>query len=454
MLCSSFNNSPREKPNMKITDIKLYEKNAKEHPQSQVDLIIGSIKRFGWRQPIIVNNEDGTIIAGHGRFMAWSQAKDEMKMAWVIDDKGQTLFGEPETTPFTPDEEKAFRMADNQINAVSGQNMTLIKEELTILKDTGFDISIIGFDADILLEDDEKDDQLPEEPKEPQSKVGDIYTLGKHTLICGDSTDKDTWDKLMAGNKADMVFTDPPYNVNYKGRGEETSRGILNDHMSEDSFTIFLEAFFSKMVLHTKDGAGWYVFHSTSTQGQFEIAMKKVGLAIKNQLIWNKPTASMGWGDYRWKHEPFFYASKEKCETAFYGDRTHSTIVDLQKTEDQLLKWVKKQQKAERDGKFTIWTMKRDKVNDYQHPTQKPVELITYALTNSSKQEDVVIDPFGGSGSTLIACEKTNRVCRTIELDPTFVDVIVQRYVDYAEEPVVTKNGIPVEWAKTDYENK
>lgn len=439
---------------MQITDIKLYDKNAKDHPQWHIEKIANSIKAFGCKQPIVLD-KDGVLVAGHGRFRAMT----EYLGYTVLEQKAATKKGEP-VIPYvtaedlTEDEIKAYRIADNQINALTGQNMALIKEELIELDNNNFDITLTGFDADTIIQDDDNDDVVPEEPKTPQSKVGDIYKLGNHTLICGDSTIAENWEKLMGGVKADMVFTDPPYNVAYAGRGKDTSRTILNDDMSDQDFDKFLNGFFSKMVLHTKDGAGWYVFHSTSTQAQFEEAMKKVGLAIKNQLIWNKPTASMGWGDYRWKHEPFYYASKEKCETQFYGDRTHSTIVDLHKTEDQLLKWIKKQQKAEKEGKFTIWTMKRDKVNDYQHPTQKPVELITYALVNSSKQGDVVLDPFMGSGSTLIACEKANRTAMGFELDPTFVDVIVQRWVDFTGIETVTKNGKQESWTKTEYVQK
>jgi DNA modification methylase len=255
----------------------------------------------------------------------------------------------------------------------------------------------------------------------------------------------------MENKKADCVFTDPPYNVNYSGRGENTSKGIMNDNMSDGAFDSFLESVFANIAQHTKTGAGWYVFHSTSTQAQFESALKKQGLAVRNQLIWNKPTASMGWGDYRWKHEPFFYASKEGTDTVFYGDRTHSTIIDFHDSELKLLNWAKRQKKLETEGKLSIWTMKRDRVNEYLHPTQKPVELITYALFNSSKSGDVVVDPFLGSGSTLIACHKTERVCLGIELDPKFVDVIVQRWVDYTGIKTVLKNGKDEVWEKTQY---
>lgn len=437
---------------MQITDIKLYEKNAKDHPGWHIEKIANSIKAFGCKQPIVLD-KDGVLVAGHGRFKAMT----ELLGYTLLEQKAATKKGEP-VIPYvtaedlTEDEVKAYRLADNQINALTGANMELVKEELIALDEQGFDIELTGYSADLIIEDDEKDDQVPTTPKVPKSKVGDIYILGNHTLLCGDSTLAENWDTLMGGVKADMVFTDPPYNVNYKGRGEDTSRGILNDHMEASQFTAFLDALFAQAIKHAKDGAGWYVFHSTSTQAQFEDAMKKAGLAIKNQLIWNKPTASMGWGDYRWKHEPFYYAAKQGIETVFYGDRTNTTILNFQDTEDKLIKWAKRLQKAEKEGKFTVWTMKRDKVNEYVHPTQKPVELITYALANSSKQGDVVIDPFMGSGSTLIACEKTNRTARGFELDPTFVDVIVQRWVDFTGIETITKNGTQEHWAKTEYE--
>lgn len=434
---------------MQISDIKFYEKNAKEHPDSQVELIANSLKKWGWRSNIMVNR-NGVIVAGHGRMLAYQKYPDEIKTPWVVDEYGKTIIGEAETKPFESEEdEKAYRIADNQINAVTGQNMTLITEELRVLDDAGFDITLTGFDRDIILDDDEQDDVLPETPIEPKSKVGDVYQLGPHIFVCGDSTDEEVWQKVLIGRKADCVFTDPPYNVNYSGRGKKTSEGIMNDDMDVEAFDTFLENAFRQIANAAKTGAGWYVFHSTSTQAQFENALKKFGMAIRNQLIWNKPTASMGWGDYRWKHEPFFYASREGTETVFYGDRTHSTIIDFHDSEQKLLNWAKRQKKLETEGKLTIWTMKRDKVNEYQHPTQKPVELITYALLNSSKAEDLVVDPFLGSGSTLIACQKTGRVCAGMELDPKFADVIVQRWVDYTGIEQVIRNGQKELWPRT-----
>lgn len=423
--------------------IKPYEKNAKEHPKDQIELIARSLQRFGWRQPIVVN-KDGVIVVGHGRWEAWNQYKEDyqLKDPWVVTDGGETVSGEMEKTPLSPDEERAYRLADNQLNALSGNNMILVKEELKLLDDDLLEIT--GFDKDLIIEPDDKDDDAPPLPEEAKSKVGDIYQLGRHRLMCGDSTDADMVAKLMDGRKADMVFTDPPYNVNYSGRGENTSNKILNDQMSDDSFDLFLAETFKRYNEHSKAGAGWYVFHSSSTQHQFQKAIEAVGWKVKAQIIWNKPTASMGWGDYRWKHEPMFYCGKEN--TQFYGDRTHKTVLDVPADDLKAIKWLRKQKELEKSGHTTIFSMRKEPVGDYVHPTQKPVELITYTIANSSKADDIIMDLFGGSGSTMIAAEKMGRSCFAMELDPKYIDVIVQRYVEYTGNREIIKNGESITW--------
>jgi len=408
-----------------------YEKNAKEHPREQVEKIAASIKAFGMNQPIVVD-KDGVIIVGHGRYEALQLLGWELKPEWVI--KKEDL---------TPEEVAAYRLADNKLNE-SAWDMKLVVEELRGMSLPMLDLT--GFSRDLVLEDDEKDDVIPEVEGEPRSKRGDVYMLGSHRVMCGDSTNADDVAVLMQGTKADLIFTDPPYNVAYQGRGETTSRTIENDDMSDEAFAIFLNEVFKRYRENIKLGAGSYVFHSTSTQDQFAKAMEDNGFSIKNQLIWNKPTASMGWGDYRWKHEPFYYAGLKDVPTQFYGDRTNATVIDLHKSEQDLMRWAKREKKLESEGKTTIWTMKRDSVQGYKHPTQKPVELITYALANSSKMGDVVLDLFLGSGSTLIASEKSGRICFGMELDPTFIDVIVTRYVQYTGINEVTKNGETISW--------
>lgn len=439
---------------MQITDVKKYEKNAKPHPGWHLEKIANSLKAFGCKQPIILD-KDNVIVVGHGRFIAMTELLGYTLMQEkAFTRKGEAVIPYIMADDLSPDEITAYRIADNKLNALTDLDDDLAAEDLKELALSGYDITVTGYETDILVENDEQDDVVPEAPKEPVSKPGDIFELGQHVIACGDSTAKDPWEKIMRGRKADMIFTDPPYNVNYAGRGKNTSEGIMNDDMTHEAFDEFLENAFGNLFDASKSGAGWYVFHSTSTQAQFEAALKKYGMAIRNQLIWNKPTASMGWGDYRWKHEPFFYASREGVDTVFYGDRTHSTIIDFHESDQKLLSWAKLQKKLETEGKLTIWTMKRDKVNEYQHPTQKPVELITYAIFNSSKPDDLVIDPFLGSGSTLIACQKTGRVCVGLELDPKFMDVIIRRWVDYTGIEKVVRNGDLMEWKATQHEQR
>lgn len=324
--------------------------------------------------------------------------------------------------------------------------MKLVVDELKGLSLPMLDLT--GFSRDLVLEDEDKDDSVGELPSSARSEIGDVYQLGRHRLVCGDATRSEHVAKLMDGAHADMVFTDPPYNVNYEGNGQKTSNTILNDSMDDVAFALFLSNVFKNYADVIKAGAGMYVFHSSSTQAAFERALNEAGFEVRSQLVWNKPSASMGWADYRWKHEPFFYCGIKGKEIQFYGDRAQSTVWDFQKTEAQLLNWARKQKAAELAGKTTVWTMKREPVNGYIHPTQKPVELICNALMNSSKEDDVVLDFFGGSGSLLIACQKMNRVSYTMELDPRYVDVIVARWLDYigSETREVIKNGELIAW--------
>jgi len=434
---------------MKISDVKPYERNAKKHPDKQIDALARVVKEIGWRQPVVINQK-GTIVVGHGRWMVWEKYKYIQAMdippIWVIDDKGEVVHGAPDTRPLTEDQEKMWRLADNQLNAITGFEMKLVVEELKGLDD--YMIELTGFSKDLIIDPDAKDDVIPTLTGEPKSKLGDIYELGMHRILCGDSTKRENVERLMDGAKADMVFTDPPYNIAYKGHGENTSNEIKGDDVTPQAFDEFLDKVFANYSEFTKTGGGNYVFHASRTQSSFEKAMEKNGYVIRNQLIWNKPASALGWGDYRWKHEPFFYAGKKDVETEFYGDRTHSTVWDFQKTEAELLAWVKRQKMSEMLGETTIWTMKRDNTNKYLHPTQKPVELICYGLANSSKGEDIVLDLFLGSGSVLIAAEKMGRVCYGMELDPHYVDVVVQRYVDYTGNTKIIKNGQEEVWQK------
>lgn len=411
-----------------LEDIKPYGKNAKKHPDKQVEKIADSIREFGFNQPLVVDKND-VLIVGHGRYLAAS------------------LLGLREVPVLKADiseeKAKAYRLADNKLNE-SDWDMALVIEELKTISLPMLDLT--GFDRKLVLENDDQDDVVPMLPEKARSKEGQVYQLGPHKLLVGDSTIAENYQRLLSGVKVDMVFTDPPYNVNYHGSGKNTSTGIMNDKMEAAKFKEFLVASFKSWPDVIKKGAALYIFHSPTTQAVFEEALRATGFDIKYQLIWNKPSAGLGMGDYRSKHEPFFYATIKGADPLFYGDRTNASIIDLNKTDAELVAWAKRQRELEKQGKATVWTMKRESVKDYVHPTQKPVELICYALNNSSKVDDVVLDPFLGSGSTLIACEKTNRICCGIELDPRFADVIIQRYVDYTENRRIKCNGDEITW--------
>lgn len=404
-----------------VAEIKPYEFNAKIHPASQVKAIAESIRSNGWVQPLVIDAKN-VITIGHGRVEA----------AKLLGANKVPVFRAEHLSEM---QIRVLRLSDNKLNE-SPWDMKMVKIEL---KDFPVDmIKLAGFNPDIVVEVKPEDDDAPDLPAVPKSKLGDIYQLGDHRLGCGDSTSIAWIEKLMDGQKADCVITDPPYNVDYSGRGKNTSNKIMNDKMTVEQFVVFLDATFATYRSAAKDNCPFYVCHSSSSQITFEESMVKSGLKVKNQIIWNKSIASMGWGDYRRKHEPIFYASYGGKEVPFYGDRSEYTVWDeswdLERAEKELKKIAEKQDK----GGSTIWKISRD--TDYKHPTQKPIELITIALRNSSKDGDIVLDLFGGSGSTLIGCEKMHRRCFTNELDPKYCDVIIERFEKYTGEKAVKLN--------------
>ena len=375
-----------------------YAKNSRTHSVEQVAQIAASIKEFGFRNPILV---DGVgIIAGHGRFMA--ALKIGLDKVPAID-----------CSDMTASQKKAYIIADNKLAMNAGWDTSMLSIEMKDLEDEGFDLALLGFDdkeLNALLEPEVADgltdeDATPELPKEPKTKLGDIYILGNHRLMCGDSTSIDDAEKLMDGLLADLVFTDPPYNVDYSGRGANNLGTIKNDNMSADDFEQFCRDIFTTYSAIMKPLACIYVCHPDSASAK--IAFEKTfaeQFKKSSTIIWMKQSAGMGWQDYRAQHEPILYGWKEGKGSHFNaGDRT----------------------------KTTIWKIGRDAQSSYVHPTQKPVCLPEEAIMNSSKGSDCVVDLFGGSGSTLIACEKTGRVNRSMELDPKYCDVIVKRWEDF-----------------------
>lgn len=263
----------------------------------------------------------------------------------------------------------------------------------------------------------------------------------RHSILCGDATIPDTVLHLMGGLKADMVFTDPPYNVDYSGRGKETSNKILNDKMSEIQFMEFLTLVFESYKIITKPSCPFYVCHSSSSQITFEQAMRKIDLIVKNQIIWNKTIASMGWGDYRWKHEPIFYATFNKKAVNFFGDRKQYTVWNESWDIIRMEKYLKRIAERQEKGGSSVWTISRER--EYKHPTQKPIELISLAMQNSSKVGDVVVDLFGGSASTMVTGHQLKRNTYLLELDPRYVHITVDRMRTLDPTLMITKNGEP-----------
>jgi site-specific DNA-methyltransferase (adenine-specific) len=390
--------------NINISLIKPYEKNAKKHPKKQIEQVAKSIKEFGFNQPIVVD-KDNVIIVGHGRYEASKYLKLKEVPVFIAD--------------LTEEQAKSYRLADNKLNE-SDWDMKLVLEELKDLSEPMLDLT--GFDKDLIIESSEEDDVVPETPEEPKSKLGDLYELGGHRVLCGDSTKIEDVEKLMNGHKADMVFTDPPYNIAYEG-GSKKREMIKNDEVED--FYGFLLQIYSSFALSMKLGASIYVCHADSERINFTKAFKDAGFYLSSVVIWAKNNATFGRQDYFWKHEPILYGWREGGAHTWHGDNKQDTI----------------------------WNVDRPSKSE-QHPTMKPIELIEKALLNSSKQEDTILDLFLGSGSTMIASEKTGRICYGMELDPKYVDVIVQRYVDYTGNENIIKNGENIIWQKTKVEDQ
>jgi len=373
--------------------LKPYDRNARTHSVEQVAQIAASIVEFGFTNPILVDSSDG-IIAGHGRLSAAQELGLKTVPVVVLDHLSER-------------QRKAYILADNQLALNAGWDTDLLREELQDLAAQDFDLSLIGFSddelADLLPEieelppEDADADAVPEPPVDPVSKPGDVWLLGKHRVMCGDSTSIDAVETLMGGTQADLLLTDPPYNVAYEG-GTAEKLTIQNDDMNDDDFRQFLRDVYTAADVVMKPGAVFYIWHADSEGYNFRGAAHDVGWQVRQCLIWNKSSLVLGRQDYHWKHEPCLYGWKEGAAHYWGSDRSQTTVLDFNK--------------PSRNG---------------EHPTMKPVELFQYQLENSSKKNGVVLDLFGGSGTTAIAAQKTGRQARLMELDPRYCDVIVKR---------------------------
>lgn len=371
-----------------------YAKNSRTHSDAQVAQIAASIKEFGWTNPILIDGTKG-IIAGHGRLMAARKL-------------GYSKVPVIELKDMTESQKKAYVIADNQLAMNAGWDIDLLKIEVADLQEDGFDLELLGFDSKMLdsllapevTEGLTDEDAIPETPKEPKTKLGDVYILGEHRLMCGDSTSIEAVETLTQG-LVDILVTDPPYNVNYEGATKDKLK-IMNDSMDDEQFRQFLRDAFVAADAVMKQGAVFYIWHADSEGYNFRGACRDAGWKVRQTLIWAKDSMVMGRQDYHWKHEPCLYGWKEGSAHLWAADRKQTTIIEC----------------------------KKPRVNDI-HPTMKPVELMEYQILNNTKGQDVVLDLFGGSGSTLIACEKIGRKARLMELDPKYCDVIVKRWEDF-----------------------
>ncbi len=370
--------------------------NSRTHSQAQIAQIAGSISEFGFVNPILIG-PDNVIVAGHARALAARQL-------------GLTDVPVIVLAHLTPTQRRALVIADNRLALSAAWDEEMLHLELAALRDADFDLDLLGFDDDeiaALLTDEEAiegltdEDAAPEPPQTPVTIPGDLWALGSHKLLCGDATASTDVRRLLASDAADLVFTDPPYNVSYEGYTEDRLK-IQGDRMNQEQFEQFLADTFRSYRAVVKPGASLYVCHASSWQREFQNAIEQAGLAVRCQIIWAKNTFAWGFGRYKFQHEPMFYCHVAGEKDVWYGDKSQSTL------------WEENKPAANR-----------------LHPTMKPVELIERALENSTKAGDIVVDLFGGSGSTLIGCERRNRSARLMEIDPCYADVIARRWQDY-----------------------
>ena len=370
-----------------------YANNARTHSDEQVAQIAASIREFGFNNPVLIA-EDDTIIAGHGRVMA----ARKLNLSEVPCLRLSHL---------TETQRKAYILADNKLALNAGWENNLLSLELTELADSGFDITLTGFtqeemDALKPIEVTEgltDEDAVPEVPEEPVTRLGDVWLLGRHRLMCGDSTSIDALERLCNGQLVDMWLTDPPYNVAYEGG---TGLTIKNDDMEDSEFRQFLRDSYISADAVMKPGAVFYIWHADSEGYNFRGAAKDANWQVRQCLIWKKSSLVMGRQDYHWKHEPCLYGWKEGAGHLWAADRKQTTILEFDK--------------PSKNG---------------EHPTMKPVALFEYQMLNNTKGGDIVLDSFGGSGTTLIAAEKNGRIARLMELDPKYCDVIVKRWEEF-----------------------
>lgn len=400
-----------------VTQLIPYQNNARTHSKEQINKLRSSIREFGFVNPVIIDREYN-IIAGHGRIAA---AREEgiTEVPCVFVDH------------LTEAQKKAYILADNRMALDAGWDENMLRVELEALEEMGYDLGLTGFDdkelAALFPAEEAKEDDFDVEAelqKPTFTRAGDVWTLGRHRLVCGDSKKAETYTTLMDGVKANLVITDPPYNVNYEGSAGK----IKNDNMAGEKFYEFLLAAFKNMESVMAADASIYVFHADTEGLNFRRAFADAGFYLSGCCIWKKQSLVLGRSPYQWQHEPVLYGWKKNGKHQWYTGRKETTI----------------------------WEFDKPKKNG-DHPTMKPIPLLAYPIGNSSMTNAIVLDPFGGSGSTLITCEQTDRICRTIELDEKFCDVIVNRYIEQfgsAEGVTVLREGKTYRYDEVPSKNK
>lgn len=382
--------------NKKIEELIPYVNNPRNNDEA-VDAVASSIKNFGFKVPIVVD-EKNEIINGHTRLKAAKKLGIKEVPVITADD-------------LTPEQVKAYRIADNKVAEIATWNEELLSIELGELAELDFDMEEFGFDEINEINEVEEDsdfDVTP--PEEPLSQEGDIYQLGRHRLMVGDSTNLDDVAALMNGQKADLLLTDPPYNVAYEGATKDALT-IKNDDKTSAEFHLFLVNAFEAAKSAMKKGAAFYCWYASSEVVNFHTAIEEAGFLVKQELIWNKNQMVLGRQDYQWKHEPCLYGWLEGASHSWYSGRNQTTVFNFDK--------------PQRNG---------------EHPTMKPVALFDYQMQNSSKQGDIVLDLFGGSGTTMIAAEQNGRCAYLMELDPRYADVIINRWEELTGEKAIKIN--------------
>lgn len=410
-----------------LDELKPYENNAKLHPKEQIEQIKNSILEFGNNDPIAVDEND-IIIEGHGRYEALKQLEYEDTPVIVLHGLSE-------------EQKNAYRIVHNQLTMNTDWDIDKLKEELNTIS---LDMSTLGFDDNLLEEVEEDFKELEEDnfdvdeaiPEIPTTTPGQVWELGNHRLMCGDSTKLEDVKKLVNDCKIDLLLTDPPYNINVSNSQGMT---IENDDMDKQEFIEFLTKAFKCAIEVMKEGAAFYIWYADTSSLEFNQALRNANMTVRENLIWVKNQFILGRQDYHWRHEPCLYGWKDGAAHYFINDRTQSTIfdetIDLETiTEDKLREYVK----SLLDDSTVLYEHKPT-INDL-HPTMKPIKLMGKLIKNSSKRNDLILDLFGGSGSTLIACEQLDRCCYAMEYDPKYCDVIIKRWEELTGKKAVLLN--------------